>query len=249
MTITKFLAVMAKKKNHEWTDIKELTPLQFMPYMAKLFREVTGRDLSGLSHFTGWIGIGGYYHWRVVQQGLVHQVPHLVGQPAPGLLMPILVVNHFRRSRLKPRLHPRELLASSRTGVSPPPAGADRNPPRARANGHPPPTRAERPQHPSKVESHPLPTRAVSQPPQVGASPPQPREVLPTIRRVEEEQATVPELTGSKCTCARPRVGSLNPQHLRTQLGWRKRGERPLVTFMIEWPEKNLPHITSPLGP
>ena len=54
-----------------------------MPYMAKLFREVTRRDLSGLSHFTGWIGIGGYYHWRVVQQGLVHQVPHLAGQPAP----------------------------------------------------------------------------------------------------------------------------------------------------------------------
>ena len=81
--ITKFLAVMAKKKNREWTDIKELTPLQFMPYVAKLFREVTGRDLSGLSHFTGWIGIGGYYHWRVVQQGLAHQVPHLAGQPAP----------------------------------------------------------------------------------------------------------------------------------------------------------------------
>ena len=40
--ITKFLAVMAKKKNHEWMDIKELTPLQFMPYVAKLFREVTG---------------------------------------------------------------------------------------------------------------------------------------------------------------------------------------------------------------
>ena len=83
VAITKFLAVIAKKKNHERTDIKELTPLQFMPYVAKLFREVTGRDLSGLSHFTGWIGIGGYYHWRVAQQGLVHQVPHLAGQPAP----------------------------------------------------------------------------------------------------------------------------------------------------------------------
>ena len=42
MATTKFLAVMAKKKNHKWTDIKELTPLQFMPYVAKLFREVTG---------------------------------------------------------------------------------------------------------------------------------------------------------------------------------------------------------------
>ena len=81
--ITKFLAVMAKKKNREWTDVKELTPLQFMPYVAKLFREVTGRNLSGLSQFTGWIGIGGYYHWRVVQQGLAHQVPHFAGRPAP----------------------------------------------------------------------------------------------------------------------------------------------------------------------
>ena len=54
-----------------------------MPYVAKLFREVTKRDLSGLGHFTGWIGLGGYYHWRVVQQGLIHYVPHLAGQPVP----------------------------------------------------------------------------------------------------------------------------------------------------------------------
>ena len=64
-------------------DIKELTPLQFMPYVAKLFREVTGQDLSGLGHFTGWIGLGGYYHWRVAQQGLIHLVPHLAGQSMP----------------------------------------------------------------------------------------------------------------------------------------------------------------------
>ena len=42
VAITKFLTVMVKKKNREWTDIKELTPLQFMPYVAKLFRDVTG---------------------------------------------------------------------------------------------------------------------------------------------------------------------------------------------------------------
>ena len=83
MAITKFLAVMAKWKAREWTDIKELTPLQFMPYVAKLFKEVTGQDLQGLSHFTGWIGQGGYYHWRVVQQGLIHLVPHLAGQSMP----------------------------------------------------------------------------------------------------------------------------------------------------------------------
>ena len=83
MAIHKFLGVMAKRKASEWTDIKELMPLQFMPYVAKLFREVTGKDLHGLSQFTGWIGQGGYYHWRVAQQGLLHLVPHLQGQPMP----------------------------------------------------------------------------------------------------------------------------------------------------------------------
>ena len=83
MAIAKFIMVMAKRKASEWTDIKELTPLQFMPYVARLFKEVTGQDLQGLSDFTGWIGQGGYYHWRVVQQGLIHLVPHLTRQPMP----------------------------------------------------------------------------------------------------------------------------------------------------------------------
>ena len=83
VAITKFLGVMAKWKASEWTDKKELTPLQFMPYVAKLFKEVTGQDLQGLSQFTGWIGQGGYYHWRVVQQGLIHLVLHLPRQPMP----------------------------------------------------------------------------------------------------------------------------------------------------------------------
>ena len=67
VAITKFLTVMAKRKANEWTDIKELMPLHFMPYVAKLFKEVTGQDL----------------HWRVVQQGLIHLVPHLARQPMP----------------------------------------------------------------------------------------------------------------------------------------------------------------------
>ena len=83
MAIHKFLAIMAKWKVSEWTDIKELMPLQFMPYVAKLFQEVTGKDLQCLDQFTGWIGLGGYYHWRVAQQGLIHLVPHLQGQPMP----------------------------------------------------------------------------------------------------------------------------------------------------------------------
>ena len=83
VAINKFLAIMAKWKASEWTEIKELTPLQFMPYVAKLFQEVTGQDLQGLSQFTGWIGLGGYYHWKVAQQGLLHLVPHLQGRPTP----------------------------------------------------------------------------------------------------------------------------------------------------------------------
>ena len=83
VAITKFLAVMAKRKASEWMEIKELMPLQFMPYVAKLFKEVTSQDLQGLSHFTGWIVQGRYYHWRVVQQGLIHLVPHLARQPMP----------------------------------------------------------------------------------------------------------------------------------------------------------------------
>ena len=51
--------------------------------MAKLFREVTGKDLQCLSQFTGWISQRGYYHWRVAQQGLIHLVPYLQGQPMP----------------------------------------------------------------------------------------------------------------------------------------------------------------------
>ena len=83
VAIHKFLAVMRNRRAVEWTDIKELTPLQFMPYVADLFREVRGKDLQGLSRFTGWIGLRGYYHWKVAQLGLLHAYPHLQGQPVP----------------------------------------------------------------------------------------------------------------------------------------------------------------------
>ena len=83
VAIHKFLAVMRNRRAVEWTDIKELTPLQFMPYMADLFREVMGKYLQGLSRFTDWIGLGGYYHWKVAQLGLLHACPHLQEQPVP----------------------------------------------------------------------------------------------------------------------------------------------------------------------
>ena len=83
VAIRKFLAVMRNRRAVKWTDIKELSPLNFMPYMADLFKDITGKDLQGLSGFTGWIGIGGYYHWKVAQLGLLHACPHLQGQPIP----------------------------------------------------------------------------------------------------------------------------------------------------------------------
>ena len=44
VAIHKFLAVMRNKRAIEWMDIKELSPLQFMPYVAKQFKNITGKD-------------------------------------------------------------------------------------------------------------------------------------------------------------------------------------------------------------
>ena len=122
--------VMAKRKASEWADIKELMPLQFMPYVARLFKEVTGQDLQGLRNFTGWIGQGGYYHWRVVQQGLIHLVPHLARQPRP------------RTPDARPCGKPLP-LKPAQTGPNQPPVGADRDLPRTRVDSHPPPAKVE----------------------------------------------------------------------------------------------------------
>ena len=83
VAIRKFLAVMRNKRAIEWMDIKELSPLKFMSYVAELFKNVTGKDLKGLSEFTGWIGLGGYYHWKLAQLGQLQACPHLQGHPVP----------------------------------------------------------------------------------------------------------------------------------------------------------------------
>ena len=83
VAIHKFLAVMRNKRAIEWMDIKELSPLQFMPYVAELFKNVTGKDLKDLSEFTGWIGLGGYYHWKLAQLGQLQACPHLQGHLVP----------------------------------------------------------------------------------------------------------------------------------------------------------------------
>ena len=74
---------MKDRKAHEWVDIKELTPLKFMPYMAKLFWDITGRDLKGLSDYMGRVGLGGYYHWKLLELGQLSACPCLQGQPVP----------------------------------------------------------------------------------------------------------------------------------------------------------------------
>ena len=84
VAINKFLVVMRNRRAVKWMDIKELSPLWFMPYMADLFKDVTGKDLQGLSGFTGWIGIGDYYHWKVAQLGQLQSCPCVQGHPVPN---------------------------------------------------------------------------------------------------------------------------------------------------------------------
>ena len=82
--IQRFIKAMKNWKDCEWVDIKELTPLKFMPYVAELFRNITGRDLKGLSDYMGWVGIGGYYHWKLLELGQLSACPHLQGLPVPN---------------------------------------------------------------------------------------------------------------------------------------------------------------------
>ena len=78
-----FIRAMRARKESEWVDIKELNPLGYMPYVTRQFWKVTGVSLSGLDDFTGWVGIGGYYHWRLSELGQLHACHRLQGQPMP----------------------------------------------------------------------------------------------------------------------------------------------------------------------
>ena len=84
VAIRKFLTAMRNRRAVEWMDIKELSPLKFMPYVAELFKNVTGKDLQGLSDFTGWIGLRDYYHWKLAQLGQLQACPCLQGHPVPN---------------------------------------------------------------------------------------------------------------------------------------------------------------------
>ena len=51
MGIQRFIKAMKNQKDQQWLDIKGLTPLKFMSYVAELFRKVTSRDLKGLGDY------------------------------------------------------------------------------------------------------------------------------------------------------------------------------------------------------
>ena len=79
----KFIWAMDECKDGEWLDIKELTPLQYMPYVARCFQETTGHHLQRLGQQTRWIRARSYYHWKVAELDQLKQCPHLRGLPVP----------------------------------------------------------------------------------------------------------------------------------------------------------------------
>ena len=221
VAITKFLAVMAKWKASEWMDIKELMPLQFMPYVARLFKEVTGRDLQGLSDFTGWIGQGGYYDWRVVQQGPIHLVPHLARQPRPRTPdacpcgkplppkpaqteTPSTGASGKRPDRTQPAPGGSGQGSTSNQGAQPSTSGQSGTTTAPRQGGKSStPCQSSEPATSSRSGTPAASGGSSHLPPGGGGG--------------KQVMATGP--TGTKCTCVRPRVGSLSLQGLPIRLG------------------------------
>ena len=229
VAITKFLGVMAKRKNREWTDIKELTPLQFMPYVAKLFKEVTGQDLSGLGHFSGWIGLGGYYHWRVAQQGLIHLVPHLQAQP-----MPKMPDARPCGKPLPPGPAQSETPATGASGkrpdrAQPAPGGSEQG--STSSQGGRPSTSGQ-----GGMTTAPRQSGKSSTPCQSGRPASSSGSGTPAASGGPPNRPPGREGAGDwyDMYMRRHRVRSLSPQCLCTRSGRQRRGGRPLVRFMTE---------------
>ena len=68
MGIHQFVKAMKEQKDH---------------YVAKLFQDITSRYLEGLGDYMGWVGCGGYYHWKLSELGQLSACPCLQGQPVP----------------------------------------------------------------------------------------------------------------------------------------------------------------------
>ena len=78
-----FLQAMKLREEKEWLAIKELEPLNYMGYVAAVFKQVMGHYLKGLSGYTGWMRAGGYYHWKVAELNQLDRCPNLRGIPVP----------------------------------------------------------------------------------------------------------------------------------------------------------------------
>ena len=223
MAIHKFLAVMRNRRAIEWTDIKELTPLQFMPYVADLFWEVTGKDLQGLSQFTGWIGLEGYYHWKVAQLGLLHAYPHLQGQPVPRGPMARPSGRPY-----PPRLTQTETPAAGASGrhqdgsqLTPDQGGKSSTSGQGGKSstsspGRKPSTSGQggKSSTSSQGRKTSTPTRAVNQPPQAEVRNQPPQEALLTCPWREKEWVMVPGPTGTKGPSVGPKEEPLSPKGL-----------------------------------
>ena len=216
VAIRKFLKAMRNRRASEWTYIKELSPLKFMPYVAELFKNVTGRDLKGLGDFTGWVGLRGYYHWKLAQLGQLHTCPHLQGHPVPD--------GPVARPSGRPKLGPWQLepLEGVRTEANPPPIEVGKHPPPIEAGKHPPPTRAG------------------NWPPQAEA----PQGARLTNPQRGKEQATA--RIGMKDPSGGLKGERLSPKALPTQLGLHRRDGRPLAKFTTMWTVKTRPHAILP---
>ena len=88
----------------EWKNIKEETPLEYMPYIECQFQALTSVRLKGLGQFTGWIKPGSYYHGVVARKGQLNMCLHLAG------VLP----------QTRPQIHPSETGALTREGWRPP---------------------------------------------------------------------------------------------------------------------------------
>ena len=77
--IKRFMRAMKNQKDGEWIDIKELSPHKFMSYVAHLFWDITGRDLKNLGDYMGWVGVSGYYHWKLSELDQLGACPRLKG--------------------------------------------------------------------------------------------------------------------------------------------------------------------------
>ena len=78
-----FLQAMKLCREKEWLAIKELESLDYMSYVAAVFKQVTGHYLRGLSGYTGWMRAGGYYHWKAAELNQLDRCPHLRGILVP----------------------------------------------------------------------------------------------------------------------------------------------------------------------